>query len=184
MQSESMLMLAGGAGRESDVLSVQPRIPYTPDEQRLSVLVQQEIDRLMDGRLDDLVLLKLYPLRADGPTIRAAWFGAHAGMIRREVAMRMAADVLGFFGPLHGGLITQSPTDDLIVQESTFSTAYPHVQLERYDVYDAGTSEPLLGAWRARRIQNQRRETRTNRMIDSALLALEIGKSLFPLLLR
>ena len=36
---------------------------------------------------------------------------------------------------------------------------------------------------RARRIQNLRRETQTNRMIDITLLALEIGKSFLPQLI-
>ena len=68
------------------------------------------------------------------------------------------------------------------MQTQRFSTTYPHINLERYDFYDAPTREPLLGAWRASRIQNLRRETRTNRMIDIALLALEVGKFVFPTL--
>ena len=41
----------------------------------------------------------------------------------------------------------------------------------------------MLGAWRARRLQNQRRETRTTRMIGVALLVLEVGQAVFPRLL-
>ena len=184
MQSESLLMLMGEEGFERvDLLSRQPRIPYTPDEQRLSVLVQREIDHLLDGRHNHLVLLKLYPQRAaGGPVLRDVWPGVHANEIRAEVATRMAADVLGFFGSLHGGITTQEAMDDLIVQGRTFSTAYPHIRLERYDIYDAITSEPLIGAWRARRTQNQLRETRRNRMLDLTLLTLEVAKSVFPLL--
>jgi len=179
--NDSLLMLTGHG--VDDISASQPRLPYNTHEQQLSRLIQHEIDHLLIGRHDDIVLLKLYPRRGDdGPTLRSIWNGEDAAAIRGHVAARMAADTLAFFGPLHGGIITQEQRDDLIVQARTFSTVYPHIRLERYDVYDSISSEPLVGSWRAQRIQNQRRETQTNRMVDLALLALEISKSLFPLL--
>lgn len=167
-----------------ELLHGQPLVPYTPDERELSHLVRHETEQLLYGMRDNLVLLKLYPQHTDGQRLAVEWPGLESRDVRREVAERIAADALGFFGPLHGGVITQDTADGIIVQRRPYTTAYPHINLERDDFYDATTREPVLGAWRACRIQNQRRETRTNRRIDMALLVLEIGKSLFPLLLE
>lgn len=186
MQEESVLTLGNGAGAVSELLGSPPRLPYTSDEQQLSAHVQHEIDQLILGGRRHLVLLKLYPRRSDGVVVSAMWPELDHGTVRHEVVERIAADALSFFGPLHGGVVAQEVCEgrDVILQGRQFSTTYPHINLERYDFYDTATSEPLLGVWRARRIQNMRRETRTNRMIDLALLALEVGKSVFPLLVR
>jgi hypothetical protein len=183
MQSESMLLLVKSAKPPADVLGSQPYLPYTTDEQRLSLFIQQEIDDLILGGRDHLVLLKFYPQHEAGPAISTRCPGLNPSGVRQEMAARIATDALAFFGPRHGGIITQQTMETVILQERTFSTPYPHITLERYDCYDAPTGEPLLGAWRACRIQNLRRETRTNRMIDMALLAIEVSKSVFPQLL-
>lgn len=175
---------AGPVRNIRELLHGQPLAPYTPGERDLSQLVCYETEQLLYGSRDYLVLLKLYPQQADGQGLAVEWPGFEHNHVRREVAERIAADALGFFGPLHGGVITQDTSDGIIVQRRPYTTAYPHINLERDDFYDAATREPVLGAWRAYRIQNQRRETRTNRRIDMALLALEIAKSLFPLLLE
>jgi hypothetical protein len=182
MRTDSMLMLAGGDGAAGERLSSQPRVPYNADEQRLSVHVKREMDQLILGGRDHLVLLKLYPRAAEGSALGIARPELTQGAVRREIMERIAGDALNFFGPLHGGVVTQETLDDVIMQAQWFSTTYPHINLERYDFYDAPTGEPLLGTWRASRIQNLRRETRTNRMIDLALLALEVGKFVFPTL--
>lgn len=175
---------AGPVRNIRDLLHGQPLVPYTPDERELSRLVCHETEQLLLGYRDYLVLLKLYPRDGEGLGLAVECLGVNANAVRPEVAEHIAADALGFFGPLHGGVITQDAADGIIVQRRPYTTAYPHINLERDDFYDARTREPVLGAWRAFRIQNQRRETRKNRRIDMALLALEIGKSLFPLLLE
>jgi hypothetical protein len=204
-EDRSLLVLAGAIadGSAPEVLRSQPVAAYNPDEQRLSVLVQRELDRLVNGGCDHQVLLKLYPAReqqlaglparqeqlapsdgeADRQASHAAWTGVRTGAVRPERAVQIAAEALTFFGPLHAGVLTQTAVADVIVQGRRFTTAYPHINLERYDVYEAQTQAPVLGVWRARRLQNQRRETRTNRMIDIALLVLEVSQALFPRLL-
>lgn len=47
MPSDSMLSLVKSARPPVDVLGNQPYLPYMPDEQRLSRLVQQELDDLI-----------------------------------------------------------------------------------------------------------------------------------------
>lgn len=181
MQSESLLTLAGSYETPGDHLRIEPRVPYTPAERRLSERVDRAVDGLRLGGRDHLVLVKLYPRRADRATGDEP--GPERDVVRPEVAARIAAEALDFFGPLRGGVVVQEALDDVITQRRRFSTAYPHISLERYDLYDASTGDPLLGAWRLYRIQNLRRETLTNRVIDVALLVLEVGKSVFPKLL-
>lgn len=209
-EARSLLLLAGAMSDEEgvnpEVFRSEPPAPYNREEQRLSILVQRELDRMIMGGCNQLVLLKLYPQRDDmpagalpaaqqghqlqaneasraGASLHAVWPTVDARVVRHATAMQIAADAISFFGPLHGGVLTQVPYPDVIVQGRRFTTAYPHINLERYNVYDAQTKEPVLGAWRARRIQNQRRETRTNRMIDIALLVLEVGQAVFPRLI-
>lgn len=184
MQNESLLQLIGGNHHVGDLMKVQPRLFYTHDEQQLNLFIQRELDRLLVGGTNQLLLLKLYPMGADGSAVSGDWPGITRSGVRWEIAEQIAADALNFFGPLHGGVTTQEVIQEIILQERKFTTAYPHIILERYECYDDHTSEPLLGAWRACRIQNQRRETQTNRLIDIALLGLEVSKSVFPLLLR
>ncbi len=186
MPIETVLAFTGTDEHRNDFLRTPPRVGYNADEQRLSVFVQSEIKRLVIGGRDQLVLLKLYPRRGDDATLalRAGGPDGHAGNVRPDVAARIATDMLGFFEPLRGGVITQEVQDDLIVQQRPFSTTYPHINLQRYDFYDAEESTPLLAAWCAVRIQNQRRETRTNRMIDLTLLVVEVGQAVLPRLLR
>lgn len=177
---------AGPVGNIRDLLRGQPLVPYSGDERKLSMVVCHETEQLLLGMRDYLVLLKLHPHDGDGLGLAVECLGVDPHTVRPEIAEHIAADALGFFGPLHGGVITQAQDDanGIIVQRRPYTSAYPHIVLERDDFYDATTREPVLGAWRAYRIQNQRRETRKNRMIDMALLALEVGKSLFPLLLE
>lgn len=184
MSGDSMLLLVKSGEQPEHPLGGQPYIPYTPDEQRLSWFIQGELNDLILGGRNQLTLLKFYPQHEEGPAISTRCPGLDPTGVRQEMAARIASDALAFFGPLHGGVITQQTDEQVILQERAFSTVYPHITLERYDCYDAPTGEPLLGAWRACRIQNQRRETRTNRMFDIALLAIEVSKAVFSLLLR
>lgn len=213
-EARGLLLLAGtmseAEGVTPEVFRSEPPAAYNRDEQRLSILVQRELDRMIVGGCNQLVLLKLYPQRDDvptgtlpgthhgqqlganeaseasraGPALHAVWPTVDARAVRPATAMQIAAEAISFFGPLHGGVRTQVTYPDVIVQGRRFTTAYPHINLERYTVYAAQTNEPVLGAWRARRIQNQRRETRTNRMIDIALLVVEVSQAVFPRLLR
>jgi hypothetical protein len=180
MPHGSLLALAGTNDHTNALLRMEPPLHYTDDERRLSAHVEREIDSLIFGQRNVLLLLKLYPGRGDLEEVR---YVATSGVtVRAAIAERIACETLDFFGPLQGGIVVQEPCDDIIAQSRRYTTAYPHINLERYELYDARTRDPLLGAWRARRLQNQRRETRTNRMIDVALLTLEVGKALFSLL--
>lgn len=185
MRVNSLLVLpiADGNGPADGHLAQQPLVSYNHQERWLSAHVEREIDCLILGRRAGLILLRLYPRDGDPDSSAVALHGHSASEVRPEMAARMASDALNFFGPLHGGIVVQEDHDDVILQGRRFTTAYPHIHLERLDAYDAATSDPILVSWRAHRIQNLRRETRTNRMIDITLLALEIGKSFLPRLI-
>ena len=190
MHSHSLLTLPLGAQSAESAdgfLAAQPLIPYNAEERWLSAYVEREIDCLIEGRRQGLVLLKLYPRQddhgnniGDGDSATVTWHGRPANAARPEIAARIAVEALNFFGPLHGGIAVQELHDDVILQGRRYTCSYPHITIERLDAYDAATSYPILSEWRSRRIQNLRRETQTNRMIDMTLLALEIGKSFLP----
>jgi hypothetical protein len=182
MHGHSLLALPVGDSAATDLIRSQPLVRYNDQERRLSAHVEHEIDCLILGRRDSLVLLKLYPRPTDDDVAALVPTGIGQDGVRAEIATRIASEALNFFGPLHGGIVVQEVHDDVILQGRRYTSAYPHITLERYDAYDAATSDPLVSEWRARRIQNLRRETRTNRMIDVTLLVLEIGKSVFPML--
>src|SRR5262249_33277985 len=74
-----------------------------------------------------------------------------------------------------GGPIAQAlAPDGGVVQSQTFYTWLPHIVIERTDGYPADAPDPVEITWCLKRIQNQRAETRFNRLLDAANLAVDL----------
>ena len=63
-----------------------------------------------------------------------------------------------------------------LIETQTFPTQYPHIVVERTDVFRRPDQDCLYVEWRAVRLQNQRKSTLINRALDMSNLALEIAK--------
>lgn len=163
----------------SNEIHVRPRLSYNEAEQRLSAHVQDCVEKLVDGKGDDLQLMKLYPQRNEQMSLCTEM--VRDEKVHNEILVQLAEGTLNYFGNTYGGVIAQRLENNIIIQSQRFSTMYPHINLVRYDFYDQASEDPLLSTWFARRIQNQLRETKKNRTLDTALLVLEVAKSLFPL---
>src|SRR5262249_25075880 len=101
--------------------------------------------------------------------------------LRIEQIERMATDVLVFLsarGP--GGPVGQQVEADGRLQEvRKYPTRFPHIIIERTDVYGLADREvPEQIHWHARRVQNHRRNLRLNNMLDVAGLGFEVARML------
>jgi hypothetical protein len=98
--------------------------------------------------------------------------------LRVEIVEKMAMDALVFLTERSpGGPVAQEPDGDgRLIETRKFPTKYPHIIIERVDVYRGGAESPDSIEWSARRVQNQRSSTRINRMLDAANLGIDIVK--------
>lgn len=156
---------------------------YTAPERRFSQYVQHKLFRLLRGVDSQMRLVRHY-YGPQGDQPRSAYFGP-AGLkaddLRPSVAGEIVSGAFRFLVPVEpGGPVAQRSEGDRIVETQMVSTHYPHVILERRDVYDGARRARLYTEWRAVRVQNQRRETLVNRALDAANLGLELAK-LLPL---
>ena len=61
-----------------------------------------------------------------------------------------------------------------VVETRKFPTRYPHIIIERVDVF--ANSAPTYVEWRALRLQNQRKHMRIGRMLDVTNLSIDVLK--------
>ena len=157
---------------------VRPREPmrYTRAEQQFSLFVQKRMYRLLRGDDNDLLLMRRYYARKK----EVAFFlpsRVEKGQIRPDIAEGIVYGVLRFLDPFApGGPIAQDVTPDRLIETQTFPTQYPHIVVERTDVFRRPDQDCLYVEWRAVRLQNQRKSTLINRALDMSNLALEIAK--------
>ena len=151
---------------------------YTPAEQQFSALLQKRLDELLRGERNGLMLLRKYPDEPDRLGVMTTPSGVDARDLRIPIVERMIRHALLFLhADPHGGPTSQrGDRDGRLVETQKFTTKFPHIVIERTDVYDAATIRPLYIQWLARRLQNQRAATRINRMLDAANLSLDVAK--------
>ncbi len=162
------------AGREG-LLDGGARREYNANERRFSVVVQRRIEELLQGERNDLLLLRTYP---DDPA-RLGVMGTPSSIDRAALRLPVIRSLLeesllflhdGSFG---GPTAQEIEPDGRMVQRRSFPTKYPHIVIEREDVYAAG-GNCERSTWRARRVQNQRAQTQINRWLDLANLGAEV----------
>jgi hypothetical protein len=62
-----------------------------------------------------------------------------------------------------------------VLEIQTFPTKFPHIVIERADLFrDTGSSEADEITWTLYRVQNQRRQTQFNRVLDATNLLFEV----------
>lgn len=155
-------------------------LPYTDAERQFSRFVQERMYRLLRGDDNALVLMRRYHSGKQ----EVSFFmpsRLRKGDIRGRVAEEIVYGVLRFLDPFApGGPVVQEELFDRLTEVQTFPTQYPHIVVERMDVFDKSGNCCQYVEWRAVRLQNQRKSTLINRAVDMANLALEISR-FFPL---
>lgn len=158
----------------------RPALAYTPAEQEFSQYIQGKMHRLLRGDDNRFVLMRRY--RA--PRCEIAFFmpgRIPKREIRAEVAENMVFGVLRFLDPFApGGPICQEIDGSRLMETQIFPTQFPHIVVERTDVFTEGARKCLYVEWRAVRLQNQRKSTAVNRALDLGNLAFEIARFVRP----
>lgn len=152
---------------------------YNATEQEYSLLLYRRIEQLLKGERNDLLILRKYPEQAERLGAMPTPASLNRASLRLDRVERMATDALIFLSAHSpGGPVAQFvDTEGRLVETRKFPTRYPHIIIERVDVYsDAEPAHPLYVQWHARRLQNHRRSIRLNNMLDLLGLGVEAAK--------
>jgi hypothetical protein len=172
--------IGGGDLREErgpSLLAVHRPTRFTDAEQRFSTALQTSLDELLRGQRNTLMLLRKYPQEPNRIGIMAAP-RVDPQQLRIRVVERMIRDALLFLhADPHGGPCSQAPDDDGgLIEIRKYTTKFPHIVIERVDVFDAETGDTRHIQWCATRMQNQRAATRINRILDATNLGIDVVK--------
>ena len=159
------------------LLAVHRPVRFSPAEQRFSSALQQRLDELLRGERNSLMLLRKYPAQPqrigvmNTPTVNPS-------ELRVKVVERLIRDALLFLhADPHGGPCAQSHNGDgSLVETRKYTTKFPHIVIQRVDVFDEQTGDTRSIQWVAMRVQNSRAAMRINRMLDAANLGLDVVK--------
>jgi hypothetical protein len=171
----------GGAEHREErgpaLLAVHRPVRYREAEQRFSTTLQRRLDELLRGERNRLMLLRKYPAEPHRIGVMNT-VGVDTSSLRVRIVERLIRDALLFLhADPHGGPCVQVHGDDgSLVETRKFTTKFPHIVIERIDVFDAETGDTRHIQWSAMRMQNQRAATRINRMLDAANLGLDVVK--------
>jgi hypothetical protein len=172
-------MSFNGNGADNDELlgARGPRV-FTESEQRYSTFIHQRLERLLKGELNRLPLLRQYHQEEGRLGVLLPSTNGDGADLNLPVIQALMCDTLRF---LHtgqpGGPISQQREADHLIEIQPFTTRFPHILIERRDVYDARTGEALETEWTARRTQNAYADVRINRALDAANLGVELLRS-------
>lgn len=165
------------AKRSKDVLTgSRQRAAYNAAEREFSLLLQQRLQDVLQGKRDCLPLLRRYPqdqgrlgIMPTPPTLARA-------DLRLATVEGLVWDTINFVRlKASGGPIAQrADADGSVVESRTFPTKFPHIILERSDRYHKDDTEPVETTWTLQRLQNQRTQTQINRLLDAANLIFEL----------
>lgn len=156
------------------------RAPYNAAEQQFSLILQQRLQRLLEGKDNCLELLRRYPDDPHRLGVMVTPRTVPRDQLRLAVVERLAWDTIAFVRPdATGGPVAQDtdPGGD-VVERQFYSTRYPHIVVERIDRYRGDSPEPIETTYALQRVQNQRSQTQINRLFDAANLAFELLRAL------
>lgn len=165
--------------RPNPLTSVRKRAEYTDAERRFSTVLQERLTELLAGKCDQVALLRKYPQQPDRLGCLRLPDGVSRAQLRLPVVERLTWEAIAFLGTdAAGGPVSQSIAGDGgVVEVQAFATKYPHVLICRTDRYARNVgvdADPVEITWSVQRLQNQRRQTQINRLLDAANLAFEL----------
>jgi hypothetical protein len=163
--------------RPKDVLTAsRQRAAYNDAERQFSQLLQQRLQDVLQGKRERLPLLRRYPQDPD----RLGIMETPASLVRDDLRLPtvegMLWDTINFvrLKASGGPIAQQTGSDGSVLELQSFPTKFPHIVLERTDRYHGDAAEPVETTWTLQRLQNQRTQTRINRLFDAANLLFEL----------
>jgi hypothetical protein len=170
-----------GSTRGTDPLTGdRRRADYTAAERHFSVVLQERLHELLEGKRNQVALLRKYPQQPDRLGCLRLPPGVSRADLRLPVVEQLTWEAVGFLRAERGaGPVSQSlARDGSVVEYQSFPTKYPHILIARTDRYADGEVEPIEITWCLQRVQNQRLQTSINRLLDAANLAFELVRVL------
>lgn len=169
------MQLASRKGADA-LVATRQRARYNGAEQQFSLLLQERLTEVLQGRRGSLPLVRRYPndpyrlgVMPTPPTLARA-------ELRLPVVEMLARETIDFLRlKAAGGPVSQEALDDgSVLEQQTFPTKFPHIILVRTDRYEGDDEGPAVITWCIERLQNQRAQTQINRLIDAASLLAEL----------
>lgn len=159
-------------------LRTRTRTDFTPAEQTFSVVLQERIQQLLSGERDTLSILRRYPGDPERLGVLSMPADVPREQLRLSVVESLSLEALRFLCPdQRDGPVAQQPgPDGSVIERQLISTKFPHIVVMRTDRFVGDSAEPAETTWTLERVQNQRRQTQVNRLLDAANLALELVK--------
>jgi hypothetical protein len=153
---------------------------YNGAEQRYSQLLHQRIEQLLRGDRNELLLLRRYPHDSARLGAMPTPTGLDRHELRIDVVEHMTTDALVFLSDRStGGPVAQEcDVAGRIVETRQFPTRYPHIIIERIDVYPSVERDADYVEWRVRRVQNQRQHMQISRVLDVTNLSVDLARLL------
>jgi hypothetical protein len=163
---------------DEGLLGIRHASDYNPDEQRYSALLYRRIEQLLKGERNGLLLYRMYPGNDERIGVMSTPAEIDRDALRIEVVERLATDALVFLCERSvGGPVAQDTLDDgSRVETRKFPTRYPHIIIERVDIYRPGATIPVSIQWSARRVQNQHTMAIMGRVFDVANLGIDMAR--------
>lgn len=157
-------------------LQVRQRGDYTGAEQQFSRALQDRVEEVLSGQRDSLAILRRYPAQTDRIGVLSMPADVPRSELRLPVVESISLAALRFVCPddRDGPVVQTRTPDGGVIERQIISTKYPHIVVERTDCYVGAEIEPTEITWCLRRVQNQRRQTQLNRLLDAANLAFEL----------
>jgi hypothetical protein len=160
---------------EGALTTARQRADYTGAERDFSCLLRQRLVEVLEGKRDRLEILRKYPKEPGRVAVLCPPDGWPSDRIRADVVERLTWDAIRFVqAETSGGPIAQLPAaGGSVVEVQTFPTKFPHIVIERADLFRDGSAEADEITWTLHRVQNQRRQTQLNRVLDATNLLFE-----------
>ena len=163
---------------QQDLFSVRREMPYNESERLYSEHVQEGLEQLLAGTRSELILMRQYHDDPDRIAVLKSPPTADSEELRRPVIEQILTSTIVFVRDTSpGGPVFQRAADEGVIETQYFGTRYPHIIVERRDRFDGSSDVPIYTEWRLRRMQNQRKETQINRVLDVATLGFTVLKS-------
>jgi hypothetical protein len=160
-----------------DLLGQNPLPQYNSDERRYSVHVRETLLKLIKGEVDVLDLMAKYyrdPNRLGAVPVPDS---VDPKALRISKVEEILSNSIRFlYDGTEGGTMAQEEDAKLgvIKQVRDFPTRFPHIVIERTDVFDGENGELIQSSWCVHRVQNQRNSIRINRALDIMNLGFAI----------